>query len=137
MRRGCSAVLFFVGGWLMATVAIVGIMPDEVGISPWIMTGFMAALAMPFLLVATWVSPGKRLAELGLTLMIAAGCAAFMVLAMAAMFLDPAMKRYMPKTMPAMDFTSLPLVVALLAMGGGGFALWRMGRKRGRRPETE
>ena len=128
MKRGCSTTLFVIGGWLLSTVGVMGLMPlEEDGISSWTMIAFIAVLVAPILLIATWISPGRRLAELGLTLMITAAVAAGMVLAMAAIGLDPAMERVMPGLWPEMDFTDPAMFVSILLMGGGGYLLWRAG----------
>lgn len=130
MRRGCSVSLFVIGGWLLSTVAIVGLMPEDEIISRWAMVGIFAFIAAPFLLAATWVSPGRRLAELGLTLMITAGVAMILVVTIAAIFLDPAMKRFMPKPLPDFDFTSPAMIASILLIGSGGYLLWRTARER-------
>jgi cation transport ATPase len=128
MRRGCSVTLLILGGWLLSSVGIIGLMPEE-GISRWIVLAVCAAFALPFVLVGAWVSPGRRLAELGLTLMVAGGCAAVTVMTMAIFVSDPAMPRFMPRPFPDLDFTSPPMIVSILLMGGGGYALWRLGRR--------
>lgn len=131
MRRGCSVTLFVIGGWLLSTVAIVGLMPEDEIISRWAIVAVLAAAAAPFLLAATWVSPGRRWAELGLTLMITAGVALAVVVTMAAAFLDPAFRRLMPQPLPDFDFTSPAMIASILLMGGGGYALRRWGMKQG------
>lgn len=93
------------------------------------MVAVFACIAAPFLLIGTWVSPGRRLAELGLTLMISAGVALTMVVTMVAVFFDPGMRRFMTEPMPAFDFTSPAMIVSILLIGGAGFALRRWGRK--------
>lgn len=131
MRRVFSAILFFLGGWILAGVGVVGFMPAEEGISPWAMVAVFICVAAPFLLIGTWVSPGRRLAELGLTLMITAGVAAMVVITMAAFAFDPAIQRYLPEPMPAFDFTSPAMIVSLLLIGGSGYLLRRLGLKKG------
>jgi cation transport ATPase len=130
VRRGCSITLFVIGGWLLATVAIVGLMPEDQAVSRWAIVGVFAALAAPFLLAATWASPGKRWAELGLTLMVTAGIALTIVITMAAFFFDPAVKRFMPEPLPPFDFTSPAMIVSIVLMAGLGYLLRRWGMKR-------
>lgn len=131
MRRGCSVILFVLGGWILAGVGVVGLMPPDEQISPWAMVAIFGAVAAPFLLIGTWMSPGKRLAELGLTLMISAGVALMVVITMAAVSLDPAIQRLMEAPMPAFDFTSPAMIASLLLIGGGGYFLRRLGTKAG------
>ena len=78
MRRGCSLTLFVIGGWILSIVGIVAMISGELGrisggefVAPWKIAAFFVAVALPFLLIGTWISPGRRIAELGLTLMIA------------------------------------------------------------------
>lgn len=130
MRRGCSVTLFVLGGWLLSSVIIFGLVPEDEYISRWALAGILTAIPAPFLLAATWISPGKRLAELGLTLMITAGVALGMVITFAAIFLDPAMKRFLPEPLPDFDFTSPVMMVSVLLVGGGGYLLWRTGKRR-------
>jgi cation transport ATPase len=129
MRRGCSVILFVAGAWILASVGIVGLIPADEQISPWAMVGIFAGVAAPFLLIGTWMSPGRRMAELGLTLMISAGVALMVVITMAAVSLEPAFQRLMPEPMPKFDFTSPAMVVSLLLIGGGGYLLRRLGTK--------
>jgi hypothetical protein len=132
MRRGCSAILLVLGGWLLSSIGIVGLMPEDEGVSRWAMVSLFAALAAPFLLIGAWVSPGQRLTEIGLTLMIAAGCAAVVVVTMAAVAFDPAIRRYMPEPLPNFDFTSPAMIGSILLMAAGGYALRLCGFKRKR-----
>jgi hypothetical protein len=104
-------------------------MSAGIGVSPWATVAVFACIAAPFLLIGTWLSPGRRLAELGLTLMISAGVALTMVMTMAAVAFDPGMQRFMAEPMPAFDFTSPAMIVSLLLIGGAGYVLRRWGAK--------
>ena len=112
MRRGCSVILFILGGWILSAVGVLGLAPEDEQVSPWAIVAFVFVFAAPFLLIATWVSPGKRLAELGLTMMIAAGVAAFIVLTMAIISFDKSVRRFMPEPMPEFDFSSPAMIGA-------------------------
>lgn len=131
MRRGCSVVLLVIGGWILASVGIIGLAPAEEAISPWAMVAIFAGVAAPFLLIGAWMSPGKRLSELGITLMISAGLALLVVVTMAAVAFDKAFQRLMPEPMPKFDFTSPAMIISLLLIGGGGYLLWRLASRRG------
>lgn len=130
MRRGCSATLLVLGGWLLTSIAIVGLTPSDQGVSPWMIVGLFAAIAAPFLLIGTLMSPGRRWSELGMTLMISAGVSAFIIVTLAAVSSDEAIQRLIPEPMPKFDFTAPATVVAILLMGGGGYLLWRLGQQR-------
>lgn len=130
MRRGCSVILFILGGWILSAVGVLGLVPGDEQVSPWVLIAVVFAFAAPFLLIGAWVSPGKRLGELGLTMMIAAGVAAFIVLTMALISFDPAVRRFMPEPMPEFDFSSPPMIAGLLLVGGIGYLLWRRSAAR-------
>lgn len=130
MRRGCSFILLVIGGWILASVGIIGLMPTDEQLSPWAMVAVFAGVAAPILLIGTWASPGKRLSELGLTLMISAGVALLVVVTIAAVAFDEAFQRFMPQPMPKFDFTSPAMIVSILVIGGGGYLLWRVGHRR-------
>jgi cation transport ATPase len=131
MRRGCSVVLLVLGAWILASVGVIGLMPADEQLSPWVMAAVFAGVAAPFLLIGAWVSPGNRLSELGLTLMISAGVALLMVITLGAISHDEAFQRFIPEPMPKFDFTSPAMIVSLLVIGGAGYFLWRLASKRG------
>jgi hypothetical protein len=116
--------MFFLGGWILASVGIAGLTPPDEEFSPWLFVAIFAVFAAPFLLIGTWVSPGRRWAELGLTLMISAGVAALVLVTMAAVSVDPAFKRLMKEPMPAFDWASPAAIISILLIGGGGYWLW-------------
>jgi hypothetical protein len=73
MRRLMSIILFLVGGFCVGMQVMIGFMaipPDPGGKLPPLVT--FTALAVPFLAIATWLSPGDRMRELGLTVLIGA-----------------------------------------------------------------
>ena len=90
------------------------------------------AIAAPFLLGGTWASPGNRVRELGLTLMIASAAA----IARGAIFWvtvsDPAVARMMPRDQPMPNIGIDPLFGTLntLAVAAAGFFLHWIGRRR-------
>lgn len=130
MRRGCSVILFILGGWILSAVGVLGLVPGDEQVSPWVLVAFLFAFAAPFLLIGAWVSPGNRLAELGLTMMIAAGVAAFVVLTMAVISFDEGVRRFMTEPMPEFDFGSPAMIASLLLLGGTGYLMWRRSAAR-------
>lgn len=130
MRRGCSVVLFVLGGWILSAVGILGLVPEDEQLSPWLLVAIVVAFAAPFLILGMWISPGKRIAELGLTMMIAAGCAAFILLVMAMLTFDPSARRFMTEPMPEFAFDSPAMIASLLLMAGAGYLLWRRSAAR-------
>jgi hypothetical protein len=73
MRRWVSISLFVIGGFcvgMQVMVAFLKIPPEYPGQVPPIL--YFAAIAVPFLAAGTWLSPGRRWRELGLTLLIGA-----------------------------------------------------------------
>ena len=80
MRRTASYFLFIVGGYFVSVQVFIGlglldIVPgtgDDVARLAKIM-----GVALPFLLLGTWLSPGERWRELGRTLLIGIGVALF------------------------------------------------------------
>ena len=73
MRRWGSTILFVIGGFcvgMQVMIAFLKIPPDYPRQVPPIL--YFAAVALPFLAAATWLSPGRRWRELGLTMLIGA-----------------------------------------------------------------
>lgn len=93
-------------------------------------TLFLTLFALPFLLLGAWASPGARWAELGLTMLIVAGLMLVAGIFMAAMFLDPTAKEFMPPDMPDLSFNPVLGTLNLLVIGGTGYLLRRWDLKR-------
>jgi len=73
MRRLISIILLLVGGFCVGMQVMIGFMaipPDPDGSLPPLVT--FTALPIPFLAIGTWLSPGDRMRELGLTVLIGA-----------------------------------------------------------------
>jgi cation transport ATPase len=142
MRRVLSIILFVLGGWILSSEFMIGTLDFGQGLGVQFgMVAFMAVLAAPFLALATWVSPGNRSAEMGLTLMIVAGVGAFLGIVMFVVTHDPGIKQLMPPDQPMPEFRFSPIVgvVNLLVVGGGGYLLrrWAVKRAHDERPELE
>jgi hypothetical protein len=130
MRRAISVILFIIGGWLLMGEPLIAFM--RFGDEPSLGARAIAALvclgmaAVP-LAIGSWVSPGNRRRELGLTILIAVGAAVFCGLAVAAVFLDPGFKPFMPAMPPMPDLRMAPVAgtVNLLVLAGIGLLLYR------------
>ena len=136
MRRVVSIILFVLGGWILSSeVLMAWIDAGEGANAQIVMLCVIAAFAAPFLLLGTWVSPGNRLAELGLTVVIVAGIGVAMALMMVIVLNDPSFKQLMPPDQPMPDMKFVPLAGVLngLFVGGTGYALRRLGLARGHR----
>ena len=137
MRRVVSVILFVLGGWVLSSGAMMAWIDlgEATGIAARVFAfGAFALFSAPFLLGALWASPGNRLAELGLTLMIIAAIGAGLALMMFVVMNDPSIRQAMPPDQPMPQFRFAPLsgAVSLLLLGGGGFALRRWGIPRQR-----
>jgi hypothetical protein len=140
MRRVLSIILFVIGGWILSSEAMIAWVDMDVGLGPLL---FALAFFLPFaaipLALGTWASPGNRLAELGMTLMVAAGVSLFEALTMFLALRDPAVAKMMPPEQPLPDFTVNPVTgaVNLLLIAGSGYLMWRKGRANVRQKESE
>jgi hypothetical protein len=141
MRRVVSVILLILGGWILVSASMMSWMVvANVAVAERLgMLGFMTAFAMPFLLLGMWASPGNRFADIGLTMMIAAGVSAFMALAFWMIMSDPGFKQLLPPDRPMPEIRMGPgLGLAnLLIVGGSGWLLWRFGRRTHRNPNEE
>ena len=130
-RRILSVVLFVIAGWILASGLMVAWMSFGQGLGIRLgVAGVMAAFSLPFLLLGTWASPGQRLPELGLTLMIAAGVGAALGLMMMLFMNDPSFVRLMPPNpkLAALKFAPISGGMVALALGGIGWVLFSRGK---------
>ena len=73
MRRALSIILFVIGGFcvgMQVMIAFMKVPPDYSPQVPPIL--YFSAIAVLFLMPATWLSPGRRWRELGMTMLIGA-----------------------------------------------------------------
>ena len=73
MRRAASVILFVIGGFCVGMQVMIGFLlvpPEYAGEQPPILQ--FTAIALLFLAPATWLSPGRRWRELGLSMLIGA-----------------------------------------------------------------
>jgi len=140
MRRTISVILFCIGAWLLmsglvvAWVSVGGGSIEQLGA-----VGLMGAFAAPFLALGTAASPGNRLADLGMTLMVAAGIAAAVALMMWMVVSDPGFKQFMPpdQKIPDMHLAPVSGLAAEFIVAAGGYLLWYFGRQRERREKPD
>lgn len=140
MRRTASVILFIVGGWLLASgVMTAGFYVGEGAVAQFLPAAVMAGISAPFLLLGTWASPGNRLADLGMTLMVVAAIGGGLMLMMWLVTSDPGFKQLFPvdRPMPSFQFAPVSESAAVLLLAGGGYLLWRLGRKRARRDKQD
>lgn len=135
MRRALSVIFFVTGGWILASGLMIAGMTFDRAESAGIrlgMMGIMVAMAALPLLLAILLSPGNRLADFGMTLMIVAGCGVALALTTALISHDPGFRQLMPPDRPMPHFAFEPLwgIASVLVVGGGGFLLWRWGLAR-------
>lgn len=133
MRRALSAILFVVGGWLLMGEPLVAFMdfgPELRSAAPivWLITLIMAAIPLS---IAVAASPGERWRELGLTILIACGVAAFSGLSALAMFTDPGFKQFLPllPPMPRIGIAPVPGALNFAVLAGLGWLLYVFPRK--------
>ena len=133
MRRTASIILLILGGWLLASAMMMFGFDFGAGTSAvFIISGVVAAIATPFLLLGAFTSPGNRLCDLGMTLMITAGVGVGIDAMMWSMVSDPNFKLFMPpnQQVPQFGFAMIPAAAAVLLPGAAGFGLWWFGRHR-------
>jgi hypothetical protein len=133
MRRVASYFLFIVGGYFLSMQVFIGLglldiypgVGDDLARLAWFM-----AVALPFLLLGTWLSPGERWRELGRTLLIGTGVALF---AFTTVIFPPGLPGGPGLAPYAADLTWAAGIPNLLLVGGaGGLLLYRNGAGRRR-----
>lgn len=128
MRRIASVILFVMGGWLLTTQLFVASLDAESGSTDNVgIALIMMLIALPFLLLGAWASPGERWRELGLTMLIAVGTSLVCGLSVLLALNDPGMKPFMPP-MPTIEFAPVWGFVNLAVVTLLGWSLYRRGR---------
>ena len=134
MRRAFSASCFVIGGWLLMGEPLIAFMdmgPDVRSAAPIVCLITLCMAAVP-LAIAVAASPGERWRELGLTILIACGVAAFSGLGALAVFTDPGFKEFLPM-LPPMPKIGIAPVAGTLNLGAVvalGWLLYRLPGKR-------
>jgi hypothetical protein len=132
MRRTISVLLYVVGGWILASGLMAAWM--NVGQSSGeqlAMTAIFWLFSAPFLLLGMWASPGRRLSELGLTLLICAGVGAAIALLMFLFLNDPSFLRLIPpdQKLPQFKFAPVSGFANVIVAAGLGWLLDSRGRE--------
>jgi len=91
------------------------------------MIGIFWAFSAPFLLLGMWASPGIRLAELGLALLISAAVGGVLALMLLLFLNDPSFLRLMPpdQKLPQFKFAPVTGLISVVATGTAGWLLYR------------
>jgi hypothetical protein len=140
MRRTLSVILFIVGAWVLASeIMILFIDVGQPQGTSLAMVGILLAAGAPFLLLGMWASPGNRISDLGITMVIAAGVGGGCALTMFLMLNDPKFLLLLPLESPArnMRIALFPGAVNLVVLASVGWLLWSTGRRRQRRRTAE
>ena len=140
MRRTLAVILFILGGWLLTSeVMISWISVGEPSGTAFAMIGILLVLCAPLLLLGTWASPGNRLADLGITMVIAAGIGSGCSFSAFLMLSDPKFLMLLPLESPARSLSLAPITgaVNLAVIAGVGWLLWMSGRRREKRQTAE
>lgn len=125
MRRFVSVVFFVLGGWMLMGQTLAAFLDIEPGLlDNFLMIAVFAILVLPPLLIGAWVSPGERLRELGLTMLISIGFALFGVLSFLLLLVDPTLNAAMPP-MPDISYAPVLGTTNLLLLTGVGWWLYR------------
>jgi hypothetical protein len=129
MRRLGANLFFVLGGFCVGMQVMVAFIAGDPGLADDVgRIVYFSAIAVPFLALGTWLSPGRRWRELGLTLLIGA---AVCVGSFSAVLLVPDEQGFVPHleevpfTALVPGFTNLALLLAiglLLYLRGGAFA---------------
>jgi len=126
IRRPISILLFVLGGWITMTELMVAFIDVEPGLADSLMmTAIFAVLAVPFLLLGAWASPGRRWRELGLTMLMAGGIGAVCGLITIIVVNDPTAAPLFPQPIPHIDLAPAFGAVNLLLVGALGWWLYR------------
>jgi hypothetical protein len=131
MRRALSVIFLVIGGWVLIAepmMAFMNLGPDVSTVQPLVL-GICLAMAAAPLAIGVALSPGERRRELGLTILIAMAAAVFCGLAMAAVFLDPGFKPFMPP-MPDIGVAPIAGTVNLVVLTAIGWWLYRRRRRK-------
>lgn len=136
MRRAVSIIFFVLGGWALMgepLMAFLNVAPEIEWVTPVILAICLVMAAVP-LGIATASSPGERWRELGLTMLLSIGFAAFGALSFVVMLFDPGGKLIWAEAGPMPDVRITPLVgtanLALMTL----VAWWLYRRKPASQP---
>jgi hypothetical protein len=96
MRRATSILFFALGGFMLLGETMLAFVGGELAEHRLAMVGIFGGLALVPLLLGVWASPGRRVRELGLAILLAAGWSAFTIGTMAYMIVMPDTRHLFP-----------------------------------------
>lgn len=129
MRRIVSIVLYVIGGWMLTGEGVIAFVRSEDQTMMLAVLGFAALFPLVFIGLGAWASPGARLREVGLTLLITAGFTAYAMGSMIYMMNMPDTRHLFPRdTRFAFDGYWLG-GANLIVMAGLGWLLYRRPRR--------
>ncbi|QIL03184.1 hypothetical protein G7078_10610 [Sphingomonas sinipercae] len=132
IRRVISILSFAFGGWMLTCEAMLAFFTFDGGAAAVALgIGFFLIIAGVPLLIGSWISPGRRWRELGITLLVVAAVALFLGVTMGLMLVDPAMKGLMPPLPEGLSIAPLKGAANLLAIAGLGWWLYRGSSRAG------
>lgn len=133
-RRVVSILAYVIAGMFLMTWATMAFVSGERAGDKAMAMGIMAVLALVPLAVAALVSPGRRVRETGIVLMIASGSVALSGLFITILVMDPQFMAFMPPDTPqALTMVGDVVfgVAITVGMGAGGWWLVRRTDKAG------
>jgi hypothetical protein len=127
MRRLASVLLFVLGGWMLSGEILTAFIDVQPGLrDSVIFIGLFGLLAALPLLLGMWASPGRRVQELGLTVLLGAGFGLFAAVGIALMLADPKAKALLPP-MQGLGFAPVIGAANLVVLVAAGWLLYRSG----------
>jgi hypothetical protein len=134
MRQLIAVFFYLLAGFLLLCVGMVAFLPAPDASWGGVMA-VMSVMALGPLLIAAWVSPGARVREVGMVLLVAGVLIALGAVMVAAVFLSPGFRDLLPPD-AAKDLSGFPTpvvgIVLCAAMIGGG--LWMVIKGPSRTP---
>jgi hypothetical protein len=140
VRRIVSVILLLIGGYfLLCEASGAWIDPRDGGNLHFFLLVFYLQFAVVPLALGTWVNPSNRLADLGLTSMIAASVGTIWVFVILPALSHPSIAEMIwpGQQLPRITLSPVMGTLNLLLFAGGGYALWRRGKTRDRQQKPD
>ena len=136
IRRVLSNILYVLGGWMLMCEPVVAFIRGADGkVAPssalLIVIGIFLLLGFGPILIGALISPGERVREAGLTVLISMGAAAFCGIAVVVTLADPGFRQlHLGHPMPKLDFAPIAGMLNLVVIAAIGWLLYRIPAKR-------